>query len=57
MEIDRTYFRPTEVDVLVGDPSRAERELGWKATTRFGKLVEIMTKADIEAVRAGREAI
>ena len=37
--VDKNYFRPTEVDLLIGDPSLAHKELGWKATTRFENLV------------------
>jgi GDPmannose 4,6-dehydratase len=41
--------RPAEVDTLLADPRRAERELGWKSQTSFGELVEIMVDADLEA--------
>ena len=57
VEIDPRYFRPTEVDHLHGDPSKAKRVLGWKPKVSFKGLVEMMVKADEEDVRtslAGR---
>lgn len=45
--------RPAEVDFLVGDASRARKELGWKPSVTFKKLVEIMVKSDLEKVKAG----
>jgi len=50
--VDPGYFRPAEVDLLIGDPSRAERELGWKARTSVDELVRIMVQADLEKVTA-----
>jgi GDPmannose 4,6-dehydratase len=47
VEIDERYFRPTEVDVLVGDPGKAKRELGWQAKTTFTELVHLMVNADM----------
>jgi GDPmannose 4,6-dehydratase len=49
VRVDPRYFRPTEVDILLGDPSKARRELGWKPTVSFQQLVELMVKADWEA--------
>jgi GDPmannose 4,6-dehydratase len=46
VEIDSQYFRPTEVDVLVGDASKARRELKWEPKTTFKHLVRIMLEAD-----------
>lgn len=46
IEIDRRYLRPTEVDLLVGDASKAKRELGWEPKTKFADLVRIMVEAD-----------
>ncbi|MBO6102453.1 MAG: GDP-mannose 4,6-dehydratase [Opitutales bacterium] len=46
VEVSPQYYRPTEVDLLLGDPSKAKRELGWAPKTTFKKLVEIMTDAD-----------
>jgi GDPmannose 4,6-dehydratase len=51
VEIDPRYFRPTEVDHLHGDPSKAMRELGWKPKVTFRALVEMMVRADEEDVR------
>ncbi|MFH1760924.1 MAG: GDP-mannose 4,6-dehydratase [bacterium] len=48
VEVSPAYFRPAEVDILIGDPSKAEKELGWHAETSLEKLVEIMVKADLE---------
>ncbi len=47
VEIDKKYERPTEVDALIGDPSKAERELGWKAKTHWKELAELMVDADL----------
>ena len=49
VEIDRKYFRPTEVDYLLGDPSKAKRVLGWEARTKFKSLVRLMLEADLKA--------
>jgi len=48
--IDPIYYRPTEVDLLIGDPSKAEKLLSWKAETKFPDLVSLMIKADLEKV-------
>lgn len=48
VEIDPRYFRPAEVDNLLGDPSKAKKKMGWKARTGFKDLVKIMVKADLE---------
>jgi GDPmannose 4,6-dehydratase len=47
VEIDPTYYRPTEVDLLIGDPSKAERLLNWKAQTKFSDLIKLMIQADL----------
>jgi GDPmannose 4,6-dehydratase len=46
VEIDPKYYRPTEVDLLVGDAGKARTMLGWKATTKFKDLVRLMVEAD-----------
>jgi len=46
--IDPTFVRPAEVDHLIGDPSKAERDLGWKPQTSFEELIRLMTRADLE---------
>lgn len=48
VEIDERYFRPTEVDVLIGDPSKARKKLGWVPKVRFKELVRLMVDADLE---------
>jgi len=50
VEIDQRYFRPTEVDYLHADPSKARRQLGWEPKITYKKLVPIMVDADLEAV-------
>ena len=52
IELDKRYVRPTEVDALIGDQSKAERELTWKAKTHWKGLAELMVDADIELVKA-----
>jgi GDPmannose 4,6-dehydratase len=47
VEVDRRYFRPTEVDVLLGDPSKARAKLGWTHKTNFQDLVKEMVAADL----------
>jgi GDPmannose 4,6-dehydratase len=48
--VDPNYYRPTEVDLLVGDASKAKKLLGWKAKTKFSELVRLMVKSDLEKV-------
>lgn len=50
VKVDSKFLRPAEVDLLVGDASKAERELGWKSRVKFEDLVKIMVKADLERV-------
>jgi len=50
VRIDQKYFRPTEVDMLVSNPSKARKELGWKPKVRFDDLVKIMVDADMRAL-------
>jgi GDPmannose 4,6-dehydratase len=57
VEIDPKYFRPSEVDVLLGDPTKAKTELGWEPRVTFDELVRIMVDADVKDVEdtlAGR---
>ncbi|MDQ2102086.1 GDP-mannose 4,6-dehydratase [Azospirillum isscasi] len=59
IEVDPRYFRPTEVDLLLGDPSKAHAKLGWKHTTTFPELVREMVSSDLarcEREVAGRPA-
>ena len=50
VEIDPRYFRPTEVDYLHADPSKARRQLGWEPKITYKKLVPIMVDADLETI-------
>lgn len=50
VEIDPKYKRPTEVDALIGDPSKAKRQLSWSAKTHWKELAELMVDADLEAI-------
>jgi GDPmannose 4,6-dehydratase len=51
VEVDERYFRPAEVDILIGDASKAERLLKWKPKVRFKELIQIMVDADIAELR------
>jgi GDPmannose 4,6-dehydratase len=53
---DERFFRPAEVDLLVGDASKAGRQLGWEPTVSFTELVERMVEADLAALRNGQRA-
>lgn len=50
VEVDPKYFRPAEVELLVGDPAKAKEQLGWEAEVKFKKLVNMMVDADLEAI-------
>jgi GDPmannose 4,6-dehydratase len=52
---DQRFFRPAEVDLLVGDPSKAGRVLGWEPSVTFRELIQRMVDADMEALKSGRE--
>ncbi len=54
VSIDERYFRPTEVDLLLGDPSRAKEGLGWSPKVGFGELVGMMVEHDMELARRER---
>ena len=49
IRIDKRYFRPAEVDLLLGDPTKAKKKLGWKPKTTFKQLVKIMLEEDMQA--------
>jgi GDPmannose 4,6-dehydratase len=51
VEVDEKYIRPTEVDALIGDPSKAAKELNWKAKTHWKELAELMVQADTEILK------
>jgi GDPmannose 4,6-dehydratase len=54
VEIDPRYFRPAEVDLLLGDAAKARRVLGWKPKVAFGELAKMMTEADWELAKRER---
>jgi GDPmannose 4,6-dehydratase len=54
VQVDPRYFRPTEVDLLLGDPAKARERLGWTHRTTFPELVREMVAADLAAVRQER---
>jgi GDPmannose 4,6-dehydratase len=54
VEVDPRYFRPTEVDLLIGDPAKAREKLGWTATHSLDDLVRDMVKADMKTVAGER---
>jgi GDPmannose 4,6-dehydratase len=49
--IDERFLRPAEVDLLIGDPSKAEKVLGWRREVEFNELIKMMVQADLAAVR------
>jgi GDPmannose 4,6-dehydratase len=51
VKIDSKYYRPTEVDLLIGDASKAKRDLGWEPKVRFEELANMMVDADLAAER------
>ena len=50
VKVDPYYFRPTEVEELLGDASKAKEILGWKPTVNFDQLIEMMVKSDLERI-------
>ena len=55
VEIDPRYFRPAEVDLLIGDYTKAKRQLGWAPKTRFMDLVKLMVDSDVDLLRRHRQ--
>jgi len=55
VRVDPRYFRPTEVEFLLGDPTKAKTQLGWKLETSFDQLVKEMVEKDIEFLEKGKE--
>jgi len=55
IEVDKRYFRPTEVNYLMGDSSKAYKELGWKTKTTFNDLVKEMVREDLKTVELEQE--
>lgn len=54
IEIDQRYFRPTEVDALLGDSTKARKKLGWKPKVGFDQLIDMMIEADLELAKKER---
>ncbi len=57
VEVDPRYFRPTEVDLLLGDPGKARQKLGWRHRTSFAELVRDMVTSDLAQVRLEKERL
>ena len=55
VEIDQRYCRPSEVDLLIGDCSKAKRQLGWEPKTKFTELVKLMVDADVKLLKDHQE--
>jgi GDPmannose 4,6-dehydratase len=55
VEIDPRYYRPAEVELLIGDPTKAIQKLGWKPQTKFEDLTKLMVDADVELLRKHRQ--
>ncbi len=51
VKLDERFFRPAEVDLLVGDPEKAKTGLGWSSSTSFQDLVEMMVKSDYATLK------
>ena len=51
IEVDKNYYRPTEVDLLIGDPSKANKQLGWKHTYNLKSMIAEMVQSDVEIFR------
>ena len=54
VSVDAEYYRPAEVELLIGDASKAKRDLGWESTTDLETLCQIMVESDLEKVASGR---
>lgn len=57
IEISPEFLRPAEVDLLIGDPSKAKRKLGWASKTSLKELVQVMMKHDLELIRGSRREL
>jgi GDPmannose 4,6-dehydratase len=57
IKINSKYFRPTEVDLLLGDPSKAKKKLGWSADVKFKELAKLMIRADLERIKEDKEIL
>jgi GDPmannose 4,6-dehydratase len=57
VKIDTKYYRPTEVDLLIGDAGKAKKQLGWQPKVRFDELIAMMVDADLAAERVRLEGV
>ena len=57
ISINPRFFRPSEVDLLLGDPTKAKEILGWEAKTKFSDLAKLMVKADYELLESGKDIL
>jgi GDPmannose 4,6-dehydratase len=57
VKVDPRYFRPTEVDLLIGDPSKARAKLGWKHKVSFYDLVAEMVAADLKTIELEKRRV
>ncbi len=56
VKFDERYLRPAEVDILIGDPAKAQEKLGWKPSITFEELVKLMVDSDLKALEETQEA-
>ncbi|MDD2337889.1 MAG: GDP-mannose 4,6-dehydratase [Geobacteraceae bacterium] len=56
MEVDSNYFRPAEVELLLGDPTKARTKMGWKTRTDLDGLVAMMTDSDLDLAEREKRA-
>jgi GDPmannose 4,6-dehydratase len=49
---DPRFYRPAEVDLLIGDPAKGKAQLGWEPTVSFESLIQMMVEADLQAIKA-----
>jgi GDPmannose 4,6-dehydratase len=52
VQIDPRYFRPTEVDALIGDPRKANQQLGWRPSIGFDEMIREMVEADLQRIES-----
>ena len=57
VQVDKRYFRPTEVELLIGDPSKAKAKLGWKPTTSLAQLIKEMVASDLDLFKKDKHLI
>ena len=55
IEVDPRYYRPAEVDLLIGDYAKAKKKLGWEPKTKFADLAKLMVDADMALLKAHRD--